>query len=61
MFNDKCELLYQVNEYNMFIAVPMMCGVSTWKIKHGISKLQQRRNHTRDMDSPKCLWITETY
>ena len=41
-FNDKCELLYQVKEYNMFIAVPMMCGVSTWKIKHGISKLQQR-------------------
>jgi len=41
----------------MFIAVPMMCGVSTWKIKRGISKLQQRWSHTRDMDSPKCLWI----
>jgi hypothetical protein len=35
-FSEKCD------KYNMFIAVPMMCGVSTWKIKHGISKLQQR-------------------
>jgi hypothetical protein len=30
---------YYVNELYTFVAVPMMCGVSTWKIKHGISKL----------------------